>query len=251
MDTQPNMPESPQPAAPRGTVRSRPSATTLSGVKKPSKRVSPKVKAQAAAVSARFLEAYPSDPVPALNFTSPYEAVCAVSLSAQTTDDNVNKVLPTLFARYPSPRELAEASQLEVEEIVHSLGFFRNKAKNLIGMARLVVAEYGGEIPGTMEDLVRLPGVARKTANIVLAESFGIVSGIAVDTHVFRVSHKLGLSKAKTPELTEWDLCAVFPHERWHRVNFEMITFGRTVCDAKKPKCAECFLQDLCPSAFK
>ena len=221
------------------------------GVKKPAKRISPKVRAQAMAVSERFLEAYPTDPVPALNFTSPYEAVCAVSLSAQTTDDNVNKVLPTLFARYPSPAELAEADQAELEEIVHSLGFFRNKAKNLIGMAQLVVSEYGGEIPGTMEDLVRLPGVARKTANIVLAESFGIVSGIAVDTHVFRVSHKLGLSKAKTPELTEWDLCAAFPQDRWHRVNFEMITFGRTICDAKKPKCAECFLADICPSAFK
>ena len=220
-----------------------------SAVRKPTKRVSPKVCAQAEAVAARFLDAYPNEPVPALNFSSPYEAVCAVSLSAQTTDDNVNKVLPTLFAAYPSPVELAQARQEDVEEIVHSLGFFRNKAKNLIGMAQLVVAEFGGEIPQTMAELVRLPGVARKTANIVLAESFGIVSGIAVDTHVFRVSHKLGLSKAKTPELTEWDLCATFPQERWHRVNFEMITFGRTVCDAKKPACGECFMADICPSA--
>ena len=226
-------------------------AADTSAVRRPAKRVSPKVRAQAEAVAERFVAAYPNDPVPALNFTSAYEAVCAVSLSAQTTDDNVNKVLPTLFAAYPSPAELAQARQEDVEEIVHSLGFFRNKAKNLIGMAQLVVAEYGGEIPGTMADLVRLPGVARKTANIVLAESFGVVSGIAVDTHVFRVSHKLGLSKAKTPELTEWDLCAAFPQERWHRVNFEMITFGRTVCDAKKPQCGECFMADICPSAGK
>lgn len=231
------------PAKPRA---SKPPA---SGVKPPAKRPSPKVRAQAQRVADRFAEAYPQHPTPALNFTTPYEAICAVALSAQTTDDNVNKVLPRLFDRYPSPFELAQAQQEELEEIIHSLGFFRNKAKNLIGMAQLLVSDYDGQVPTTMEDLVRLPGVARKTANIVLAESFGIVSGIAVDTHVFRVSHKLGLSKAKTPELTEWDLCALFPQERWHRVNFEMITFGRTICDAKKPLCPECFMNDICPSA--
>jgi len=195
----------------------------------------------------RFDKEIPGPVRPALDFTDPYQCVCAVALSAQTTDVNVNKVTPTLFERYPTEAQLANADPKEVEEIIHSLGFFRNKTKNLIGMARMVMSDFGGEIPTTMEELISLPGVARKTANIVLSSSFGIVEGIAVDTHVFRIAHRLGLSAAKNPDHVERDLCAVFPRSHWYRVNFEMITFGRTICDAKKPQCAQCFLNDICP----
>ena len=204
-------------------------------------------KKHAAEIKNRFTAAYPQDPAPALAFHSPYECVCAVSLSAQTTDANVNKVTPVLFARYPDVYALAQAQQEELEQVIHSLGFYHNKARNLIGMAQKVVVEYEGEIPRTMAQLTTLPGVARKTANIVLSESFGIVEGIAVDTHVFRIAHRLGLSDAKTPEQTERDLCAAFPREHWHRVNFEMITLGRTLCIARRPQCAQCFLSDICP----
>jgi len=203
--------------------------------------------AYATVIMQRFEEAFPGPVVPALDFENPYQCVCAVALSAQTTDVNVNKVTPILFKRYPDPATLAGARQEDVEQIIHSLGFFRNKAKNLIGMAQKVMTEYGGEIPRTMEELITLPGIARKTANIVLSSSFGIVEGIAVDTHVFRIAHRLGLSKAKTPDQVERDLCALFPREHWYRVNYEMVTFGRTVCDAKKPLCPTCFLNDLCP----
>ncbi|MCL2491818.1 MAG: endonuclease III [Coriobacteriia bacterium] len=195
----------------------------------------------------RFKKEMPGPVRPALDFVDPYQCVCAVSLSAQTTDVSVNKVTPVLFARYPDVTTLASADPAEVEQIIHSLGFFRNKTKNLIGMARKVIAEYGGEIPHTMEELITLPGVARKTANIVLGSSFGIVEGIAVDTHVFRIAHRLGLSNAKNPDQTERDLCAAFPREHWYRVNYEMVNFGRTICDAKKPQCAQCFLNDICP----
>jgi len=157
------------------------------GVPKAVSRIGPATQARAAEIARRLRETYPGDPTPFLHFTSPYECVVAVSLSAQTTDENVNRVLPTLFACWPDAYALSQASQEELEECVHSLGFFRNKAKNLRAMAQLVVAEFNGQIPCDMDALLRLPGVARKTANIVLAESFGIVQGIAVDTHVFRI----------------------------------------------------------------
>lgn len=219
-----------------------------SSIPKSVSRIGPKTIERCRLIANRFEEAYPGEPKAALDFVDPFQCICAVALSAQTTDNNVNRVTPVLFAAYPNSFALAQASQTDVEEIIHSLGFFRNKAKNLINMAQMLVADFGGEVPSTMEELIKLPGVARKTANIVLSESFGIVEGIAVDTHVFRVSHRLGISSAKTPELTEGDLCKAFPRQRWHRVNFEMITFGRTVCDARRPLCSECFLCDLCPS---
>lgn len=214
---------------------------------KPVSRITKKDKERALVIAQRFAQTMPGEPEPALHFMSPYQCVAAISLSAQTTDNNVNKVTPALFARYPSPAELAQASQTDVEEIIHSLGFYHNKAKNLIAMAQKVQADFAGEIPSTMEELTTLPGVARKTANLVLSESFGIVNGIAVDTHVFRIAHRLNLSRAKTPQQTEGDLCAVFPYELWRMVNFWMINFGRTVCDAKKPQCSTCMLADLCP----
>lgn len=200
---------------------------------------------------AKRLEAHYTDPKPALHFENAYQLLVAVILSAQTTDDNVNKATPALFAAYPTPADLAGATQEDVEALVHSLGFFRNKAKNIIATAQMLVAEFGGEVPRTMDDLVQLPGVARKTANIVLGSAYGIVEGIAVDTHVFRLAHRFGISTAKDPNKVEGDLCACFDRSRWYRVNYEMISHGRAVCEAKRPICGTCFLNDICPAAFK
>lgn len=218
---------------------------------KPVSRITRVDRERAAEIAERLSQLYTGEPKPALVFASPYECVCSIALSAQTTDENVNKVTPQLFAAYPDANALASARQEDVEIIIHSLGFFRNKAKNLIGMAQRVVAEYGGEIPATMEDLITLPGVARKTANLVLAESFGITAGIAVDTHVYRVSHRLNISRAKTPEKTEGDLCALFDFDEWHKVNYWLVMHGRKVCDAKKPRCTECTLDEICPKKMK
>lgn len=200
---------------------------------------------------AERLEAAYGDPSPALQYTNPYELLVAVILSAQTTDDGVNKATPALFARYPDPAALADADTAEVETLVHSLGFFRQKAKNIVAAARMITTEYGGVVPDTMEDLTRLPGVARKTANIVLGNAYGKVVGIAVDTHVFRLAHRFGLSAERDPNKVERDLMELFPQSGWHRVNYDLITHGRAICDAKRPICGACMLSDVCPSAFK
>jgi len=212
--------------------------------------IGPVTQARAAEIATRLAAAYPGSYQPFLHFQNPYQCVVAVALSAQTTDDNVNRVLPDLFERWPDSTALAKAEQSQVEECVHSLGFYRNKARNLRGMARIVVDDYGGEIPATMDDLLRLPGVARKTANIVLAESFGLVRGIAVDTHVYRIATRLRLTRAKTPAAAEGDLCKAFAYRDWYRINHDMISLGRAICDARKPLCAVCPLNDLCPSAL-
>lgn len=207
-------------------------------------------RARCAEIGRRLEELYRT-PKPALAYSTPFELLIAVILSAQTTDDNVNKATPALFHAYPDAAALAGADQSHVEELVHSLGFFRNKAKNIIAASRVLVAEFGGEVPQTMSELITLPGVARKTANIVLGSAFGVVVGIAVDTHVFRLAHRFGISNAKDPDKVEADLCACFEESRWYRVNYEMIEHGRKVCSAKRPVCGACTLADLCPSAFK
>lgn len=200
---------------------------------------------------ARRLEEHYADPKPALHFANPFQLLIAVILSAQTTDDAVNRATPALFAAYPDASALAGADPAHVEELVHSLGFFRQKTKSIISTSQMIVAEFDGEVPRTMEGLTSLRGVARKTANIVLGSGFGIVEGIAVDTHVHRLARRFGISSAKDPDKVEGDLCACFPRERWYRVNYEMISHGRAICDAKRPICGECFLNDICPSAFK
>lgn len=197
----------------------------------------------------RLEEAY-GDPHAALHFKNPYQLLIAVILSAQTTDVGVNKATPALFERYPTPADLASADQLEVEEYVRTLGFYHQKAKNIIATARSIVAEFGNEVPDTMEALTSLPGVARKTANIVLGEAFGKVEGIAVDTHVFRLAHRFGLTAEHDQDKVERDLMEIFPRDHWHRVNYDMITHGRAVCTAKRPTCGACFLNDVCPTAF-
>jgi endonuclease-3 len=205
---------------------------------------------RACEIMRRLGELYPTAHI-ALDFDTPWHLLVAVILSAQTTDVGVNKVTPRLFARFPGPDDLTGADVLEVEEIVRPTGFFHNKTKSIMGAARMVVAEFGGEVPDTMAELMRLPGVARKTANIVIANAYGKVAGIAVDTHVFRLAHRFGLSDEKDPDKVERDLCTLLPREDWYAVNHRFIDHGRTVCTAKRPICGACALSDICPSAFQ
>lgn len=186
-----------------------------------------------------------------LDHQNPFRLVISVLLSAQTTDAQVNKVTPELFRRWPTPYEMAVASVADVMDVIKSLGFYKTKAKHCVEAAQMIVADYDGEVPSTMRELQKLPGVGRKTANIVLNVGFGIVEGIAVDTHVNRIAHRLALSPKtheKEPLKTEQDLLKILPHEYWESVNHQWISFGREICSARSPKCAECPLADLCPS---
>jgi endonuclease III len=185
----------------------------------------------------------------ALDHDSPYQLVVATILSAQCTDERVNMVTPELFRRFPSPHDLAGAPQEEVEELVHSTGFYRNKAKNLIGMAEGVVERHGGEIPRTLEELTALPGIGRKTANVVLGNAFGVDEGVVVDTHVRRLANRMHLSRQEDPVKVERDLMKIFPRDRWTLLSHLFIFHGRRVCGARKPKCAECAVAHRCPSA--
>jgi endonuclease III len=198
----------------------------------------------------RRLQARYPDAHCALDHRNPYELTSATILSAQCTDERVNMVTPRLFQRFPDALSLAGARQEEVEEIVRSTGFFRSKAKNLIGMADAVVERHGGEIPRTMEELTALPGVGRKTANVVLGNAFGLDEGVVVDTHVKRLSNRLGFTRAASPERIEVDLVALFPRERWTMLSHLLIFHGRQVCVARKPRCSQCMLVDLCPSSI-
>ena len=210
-------------------------------------RRSPKAEC-APEIHKRLLKAYP-DAHCALDFNSPYQLTVATILSAQCTDKRVNMVTPTLFAKYPSPGELAAAKPEELEEVIKSTGFFRSKTKSLIGMATAVDANHGGEIPRQMEDLVKLPGVGRKTANVVLGNAFDTNVGVVVDTHVTRVSQRLALTKQTDPVKIEQDLMKLFPQEGWTLLSHLFIEHGRQICDARKPKCEACPLSDLCPSS--
>ena len=203
------------------------------------------------AVQERMNEHFPEAECALVFDGDPFKLTIATLLSAQTTDKGVNKVTPVLWERYPTPADLAAADVRDVEEIIHTIGFYHNKAKNCIATAQMVVSEFGGEVPANYDDLQRLPGVGRKTANIVMNTGFGIVEGIAVDTHVFRVAHKLKLSAAKDASKCEQDLLKIIPKELWGPVNHQWVLFGRQVCIARRPQCADCFLADLCPSAGK
>ncbi|MBI1973842.1 endonuclease III [Candidatus Micrarchaeota archaeon] len=179
------------------------------------------------------------------------QLLAAVILSAQCTDAQVNKCTPALFKRCKTARDFAEINQKELESLIHSCGFFRAKARNIRAAFRKIVTEYRGRVPDTMGALLTLPGVGRKTANIVLAACFGRQEGIAVDTHVFRVARRLGLSAGKTPERVEQDLLPLFPRSEYDRVSLGMIMHGRAVCHARNPECNRCVLAKLCTSAFK
>ncbi len=196
----------------------------------------------------RLLAKYP-DAHCALNARNAFELLCATILSAQCTDARVNMVTPALFRAFPDAHALAAASQAEVEELVRSTGFYRNKAKNLIAMAQALVAEHGGEVPRTMAELHVLPGVGRKTANVILGNAYGIHEGITVDTHVTRIANLLGLTKHQDAVKIEHDLIPLFPHEHWAMISHLLIFLGRDICIARRPQCGRCPLADLCPSA--
>lgn len=185
----------------------------------------------------------------ALDFSTTWQLLAATILSAQSTDERVNRVTPELFARFPDPVATAAATQEEVEALIGELGLFRNKARNLRAAAALLVAQHGGEVPADMDALIALPGVARKTANVVLANAFGIHEGIAVDTHVGRLARRLALSRADDPVGVERDLMAIYPREQWLRVSDLLIHHGRGACDARARRCDACPIEDLCPSS--
>jgi endonuclease-3 len=184
----------------------------------------------------------------ALNYDSPYTLLISVMLSAQTTDRSVNKVTPRLFSLWPGPIELAGADEKELEDVIHPLGFYHTKARHAIECAQAIVGNWDGKVPDTMEGLTSLPGVGRKTANIVLNKAFGKIEGIAVDTHVYRIATRLAFTTASTPLAAEQDLLAIIPHELWGSVNETWIRHGRNICSSRAPKCEICPLGDLCPS---
>jgi endonuclease-3 len=185
----------------------------------------------------------------ALDFRNPFELLVATILSAQCTDKRVNLVTPALFERYPTPAKLAQAKPSAVETLIKSAGFYRSKTKNLIGMAHGLVERHGGKTPRDMDSLVALPGVGRKTANVILGNAFDTNEGVVVDTHVTRVSGRLGLTKQTDPVKIERDLMALFPRDHWTMLSHLFIEHGRTICNARKPTCEVCFLSDLCPSS--
>ena len=206
------------------------------------------LKLQANIVLERLLATYPAAHC-ALDFTNAFQLLCATILSAQCTDKRVNLVTPALFARYPDASALAAAKPEELEEIIRSTGFFRNKAKSLIGMATGLVDLHGGQVPTDMDALTALPGVGRKTANVILGNAFGRNDGIVVDTHVTRVSNRLGLTTESDPVKIERSLMPLFPREQWTMLSHLLIEHGRQICVARVPRCGECVLSDVCPSA--
>jgi endonuclease III len=203
-------------------------------------------KARIAGIVKALKETYP-DAECALSHKNPLQLLVATILSAQCTDVRVNQVTPMLFRQYPSAREFAAASQSDLEKMIHSTGFFRNKAKNIKAACQKIISDFQGRIPNTMDELLSLPGVARKTANVVLGTAYGIPAGLVVDTHVFRIAHRLGLTRAKTPEKVELDLMKLLPHEEWINFSHRLIHHGRRVCMARNPQCPSCTLANHCP----
>jgi endonuclease-3 len=193
-------------------------------------------------------EAYPSSRT-ALQHENPLQILVATILSAQCTDEKVNQITPSLFQKYPKPSDFASVDKQELEAEIRPTGFFRNKAKSIINASKKIVEDFGGKVPDNMEDLVTLPGVARKTANIVLSSAFKKAEGIAVDTHVRRLSQRLGLSKEKDPDKIEKDLMEIVPKKYWLDFNYLLVNHGRKICSARKPLCPKCGVKHLCPSA--
>ena len=203
-------------------------------------------KGRAKVVRERLAEAYP-DAQCELDHTSPFELLAATILSAQCTDARVNLVTPTLFARYPTPEALASANQSELEDVIRSTGFYQNKARSLLGMANALVDRFDGEVPSDLDDLVSLPGVGRKTGNLIRWVAFDL-PGLPVDTHVGRVSRRLALTAEEDPVKVERDLDALLPASEWGRFSLRLILHGRRVCEARSPRCGACALADVCPS---
>ncbi len=234
----------------RAAAAPRPSKTTAprSGKSTPPPLDLAAEKRRARTLNRRLATAHP-DARCSLDHSSPLELLVATILSAQCTDERVNLVTPILFRRYPTAEDLASARQEDIEELVRSTGFFRNKARAIKGAATLIAERHDGTVPDSMEELLTLPGVARKTANVVLGTAFGKAAGVVVDTHVTRVAGRLGLTRERDPEKIERDLMALLPQGEWVAFSHRVIHHGRRICTARKPRCTECPLADLCPSA--
>ncbi len=201
----------------------------------------------------RIMYDYYGEGACSLDYKTPFQLTVAVVLSAQCTDAAVNKVTPELFAHYGTPEKMASARLDDVEEIIHPLGFFRAKAKKIVSMAQTLLADFGGEVPNDLDALQKLPGVGRKTANVVMCEAFRNPQGIAVDTHVFRIAHRLKFATRNddTPDKTEAKLLKIYPQSDWQFINHQWVHFGREFCSARNPRCEECIIGELCPSRGK
>ncbi|HXY35213.1 MAG TPA: endonuclease III [Planctomycetaceae bacterium] len=233
------------PARQKSKTTSKRTATAARSAPPKGARTTSDLRAQAKQVVRALAKAYP-DATCALKHQNAYQLIVATILSAQCTDERVNMVTPGLFAKYPDVRALAAADQSELESMIRSTGFFRAKTTSLRGMAQAVVQDFGGEIPRTLDELVKLPGVGRKTANVVLGTVWGIASGIVVDTHVKRITNLLGLTKSANPEQIEQDLMALIPQSEWVDFAHRLIHHGRRICIARRPKCLECPLLGCC-----
>jgi endonuclease-3 len=231
-------------------ARSKNKETAKQPRKSVRKRRDPLAPERIASILAILERTYPNA-VCALNHRNAWELTVATILSAQCTDVRVNQVTPALFRAFPTPKAMAKASLPEIEELIRSTGFFRNKAKSIQGAARIIVEQFGGEIPRTMDEILRLPGVARKTANVVLGSWYGIADGVVVDTHVMRLSRRLELTKETSPDRIERDLMKIIPQDHWISFSHELIHHGRQVCIARKPRCVDCTLEKLCFSSDK
>ncbi len=237
---------SPVGAKARAIAKSEPVAAKV----KRGKTARPLAPERVAAILDALRKTYPGV-VCALNHKNAWELTVATILSAQCTDVRVNLVTPALFRHFPTPKAMAAASLPEIEELIRTTGFFRAKAKNIQGAARVVTEEFGGQVPQTMDEILRLPGVARKTANVVLGSWYGIAVGVVVDTHVLRISLRLELTKETTPEKIEQNMMKLIPQDRWINFSHELIHHGRQVCIARNPRCVDCTLEKLCNSSDK
>ncbi len=229
---------------------SKPKPRAGKAAAKPASRAAGATPARVHKILAKLDEAYPAATC-ALTHDNPFQLLISTILSAQCTDERVNQVTQTLYAKYPTPQHFAYANPNELEQDIRPTGFFRNKTKSIIGASRRIVEEFGGEVPRTMEQILTLPGVARKTANVVLGTAFGIASGVVVDTHVQRLSGRLDLSRGTDPKKIEQDLMQVIPQDRWILFSHQLIWHGRKVCQARKPRCLDCNLAKLCYSKDK
>lgn len=197
------------------------------------------------------LKKYYPDATCSLDFKTPFQMVVAVMLSAQCTDERVNKTTPSLFEKYGTPEAICKMELEELEKIIHPCGFYKNKAKNIKAMSKEIIEKYNGKVPETMEELISLPGVGRKSANVVMLEAFGNPQGIAIDTHAKRIANRVGLSKNTTPEKIEQDILKIIPKEYYKDVNHLLVWHGRAICDARKPKCEECPIKQYCKNFNK
>jgi endonuclease-3 len=234
----------------KATIKAKTAPKASPGSKRAGPPRGPLATERVAEILKRLDEAYPNAEC-ALTHSSPWELLVATILSAQCTDVRVNMVTPELFRRFPTPAAMSKATQPQIEELIRTTGFYRNKAKSILGAAKKVTEEFGGQVPQTLDELITIPGAARKTANVVLGVSFGKAEGVVVDTHVFRISRRLELAKGDTAEKVEQELMRVLPRERWISFSHQIIQLGRRVCKARKPNCDKCNLETLCRSKDK